>query len=112
MLGGLEDVGVEAVRTFNDGSVLGALVVLFIILFIWREVFYWPRQIKKQDDEIDRCHAAHEATRAAFLMEVRTGGETLVLVKEQLKAMEAHRAAVEALMRVISDNLHKFGRRS
>lgn len=114
MLGGLEDVGVEAVKTINDGSVTGALAVLLIILIIWREVFYWPRQIKKQEDEVDRCHAAHENTRTAFLAEVRTGGETLVLVKEQLKAMESHRAAVEALMRVIADRLPQImgGRRS
>lgn len=108
MLGGLEDVGVDAVRTIYGGTVTGALCVILIILIIWREVRYWPREIASREAEIDRCHAAHEKTREAFLAEVRTGGETLVLVKEQLRAMEAHRAAVEALMRVISDRLLEF----
>jgi hypothetical protein len=112
VLGGLEDVGVEAVKTINDGSVTGALAVLLIILMVWREVFYWPKEVKKREDENDRCHAAHDQTRAALLAEVGKGGETLVLVREQLRAMESHRSAVEALMRVISDKLPSVRRRS
>lgn len=104
MPGGIEDVGIDAVRALNDGSVLGALVVLLILLIIWREVFYWPKQTGKLDAEIQRSHAAHDKTREALLEELRKGGEQLVLCREQMKSQQQ---AVDALMKLASDWSHR-----
>lgn len=92
----MEDVGVEALKTItSDGSILGSVVVLLILLVIYREAFYWPKEIAKRDAEITRAYSAHDATRATLLEEVRSGAETLVLVREQLKTQTM---AVDKLM--------------
>ncbi|CAM5659230.1 hypothetical protein MAUB1S_11482 [Mycolicibacterium aubagnense] len=99
-MGGLDDLAVDTVGKFNDGSVLGALCVLLMILLVYREGFYWSKQVKKLEDEIDRSHEAHDKTRTALLEEVRKGGETLVLVREQLKTQQS---AVDSLMKLVSE---------
>jgi hypothetical protein len=93
----MEDVGVEALRTLNDGSVLGAVVVILILLIVYREAFYWPKEITKRETELSRAYTAHDATRTALLEEVRSGAETLVLVREQLKAQST---AIDKMMAV------------
>lgn len=111
---GIDDLAVETVRTFNDGSVLGAVCVMLILLLIFREGFYWPKQIKfwqmeleKIEAENTRCHIAHDKTREALLEEVRSGGQTLVLVREQLKAQQI---AVENLLRLTTEFSRRGGR--
>lgn len=81
--------------------------MLLILLLIFREGFYWPKQIKfwqteleKVEAENTRCHLAHDKTREALLEEVRSGAQTLVLVREQLKAQQV---AVDSLLRLTTD---------
>lgn len=99
-MGGLDDLAVDTVGKFNDGSVLGALCVLLMLLIIYREGWFWPRQVAKLEEENDRSHEAHDKTRDALLDEVRKGGEMLVLVKEQLRAQQQ---AVDSFMKLATE---------
>jgi len=106
-VGGLDDLAVDTVGKLNDGSVTGAVCVLLVLLIIYREAWFWPRQTGKLEAENDRCHEAHDKTRSALLDEVRKGGEMLVLVREQLKTQQQ---AVDSFMKLISDwNRRKGG---
>lgn len=99
-MAGVDDLAVETIGGINDGSVLGALCVLLILLIIYREAWYWPKQVGKLDIEILRLHEAHDKTRTALLEEVRSGAQALVIVREQMKAQQA---SVDSLMKFATD---------
>ncbi len=101
-MGGIDELAVDTVGKFNEVGVVGSLFVLLVILIWFREFKYWPRQIEKLEAEKQRSYDAHDKTRDALLAEVRSGSETLVLVREQLKAMSA---TVEDFRKMVAELL-------
>lgn len=90
----MEQIVVDTLKEIGSGNVSGAMFVLLLVLFGYREIRHWPNQISKLEGEIARSHEAHDMTRKSLLEEVRAGGETLVLVRDQMKAQEGAMNAV------------------
>lgn len=106
-----DELGLDALSRLNDGTVIGAICVLLIVLIVYREVIYWPREIAKceaklsgeivkRDAEIAQIHDAHDKTRSALLEEVRGNSEIYVMMREQMKSQAT---AVDQLLRLADD---------
>lgn len=85
----MDDFLIDTLKGVSAGNVSGALFVLLLFGFCWREIRFWPKQIEKHEAEIQRSRDAHDLTRKSLLEEVGKSGETLVLVRQQMKSQEA-----------------------
>lgn len=122
----MDEAVTDALQIFLDKGVLGAVLVLVLFIFGYREIKYWPGQIatlkgeaqaalkelketaeerlNEMKAEVDRVHAGHEKTRDSLLAEVRTGGEMLRLIRE---THEAQREATRSISELIREFFKK-----
>ena len=94
------EVITETSKTILDVGVVGAICLLLMALLVYRER-YWQGREKVLTDgyklEIASERGAHDKTREALLEEVRSNGDTIALVRQQ---MQTQQAAFETLMRM------------
>ena len=85
-----EEVILDSASRILDVGVIGAVCLLLMAVVIVRER-YWQSEMATE-------RQAHAETRSALLDEVRSNGETVALMRQQ---MQSQNQAFETLMRMV-----------
>lgn len=100
----------DSVSKIVDSSVIGALLILVLSGWVFREIKHWPNQIKETAEswkqryeqlktnvfsEIKEERAKHDKTRDLLIAEIKSNGETMQLV---MKQMSTQQASIDALL--------------
>ena len=87
----MTDIALEPWARIANGSVIGALCLLLMVVIIIRERWWQAREKDLTANftaDLRAERAAHDKTRDALLDEVRSNGDTIALVRGQMQSQK------------------------